>query len=205
MNREYRRMAWGMLFVLIDFRINGFDIVPDWIGYAMISFGCAQLVAGGNKPFRLAQYTALLLFCFAVVNVFTGTFVVWNSNQDIRPEFGFPMLFNGASGVLDLVLVFLLCAGIYKQAMAVGSEEFAQSAQRCGYIYLIVNGAIDALLPFTFNLSDNFTLIVIMLSFVSLLTKILVTLLLFRASKPFYMPPPSEDSAHAGAIIDKRV
>lgn len=29
----FHKLYWGFLFILIDFRINGFDILPNVIGY----------------------------------------------------------------------------------------------------------------------------------------------------------------------------
>jgi len=49
----FNKLYWGFLFILIDFRINGFDILPDIIGYILFAFAFSAL-ASGSSHFVLA-------------------------------------------------------------------------------------------------------------------------------------------------------
>lgn len=54
----YSKLFWGFLILLLDFRINGFDIIPDLIGYLFISNGLGMLNTW-NPHFEQAKKFAL--------------------------------------------------------------------------------------------------------------------------------------------------
>lgn len=50
------KVFWGYFLILLDFRVNGLDILPDFVGYFLIIAGLAGLSAesvwfGKAKPF----------------------------------------------------------------------------------------------------------------------------------------------------------
>lgn len=63
MHDTYRRLTkvlWGFLFVLIDINSGYVDIVPDFIGYAMVAYGLMQL--DFEKERNLAAGIAIISF-----------------------------------------------------------------------------------------------------------------------------------------------
>lgn len=41
----FRKLFWGFLFIMIDFRVQGLDILPDLIGFIFFALGINALVA----------------------------------------------------------------------------------------------------------------------------------------------------------------
>ena len=61
MNVGFIRIFWGLLFVVLDIRINSVDLIlPDFVGYILIVSGLSQLVPH-DKSFRTARLVAVVL------------------------------------------------------------------------------------------------------------------------------------------------
>ena len=65
-------IGWGLVLVLVDLRLNGFDVLPDVVGWGMVLTGLwamASLVAefARARTAALAALVAaqLVIFCFA--------------------------------------------------------------------------------------------------------------------------------------------
>ena len=50
----FDKLFWGFLFVMIDFRIQGFDIIPDVIGYILFAVGF-HMLAVNSTFFKKAE------------------------------------------------------------------------------------------------------------------------------------------------------
>lgn len=59
--RPCRSMAWGLLVVVLDLRINGVDLVLDPVGWAMMAVAAGRLARAfpGTAGFRVAQAAAV--------------------------------------------------------------------------------------------------------------------------------------------------
>ena len=51
---RFGQIFWGLFFVLVDVRFNGFDVLPDLIGYILVALGCGGL-AHISKHFVTAR------------------------------------------------------------------------------------------------------------------------------------------------------
>ena len=54
------RIAWAYLIILLHFRINGFDLLPDWVGYALL-FSATGLLSGELRDLSLLRPFCVLL------------------------------------------------------------------------------------------------------------------------------------------------
>ena len=54
------RIAWAYLIILLHFRINGFDLLPDWVGYALL-FSATGLLSGELRDLPLLKPFCTLL------------------------------------------------------------------------------------------------------------------------------------------------
>lgn len=119
------RVAWGLLLVFIDLRFNGFDVIPDMLGWVLIVWGAAALRgrsgwfelagAGGivgtvlSVPLLLAEPGPALM----VVEALAQTAVVFGTCSGVRAVTGEASVTRTADGIrwLDLgLLVVLLLA-----------------------------------------------------------------------------------------------
>ena len=60
---------WGLLVVILDFKINQIDILPDFVGYIFVSIGAGGLV-GASKQFSPAQKSCWALLILALLELF---------------------------------------------------------------------------------------------------------------------------------------
>ncbi len=62
----FKRIFWGLLFVVLDIRINSFDLfLPDFVGYILIVSGLGFL-APHDKWFRRARVMAIIMIFFSL-------------------------------------------------------------------------------------------------------------------------------------------
>lgn len=60
-----RLISWGLIVALLDLRLNGFDMLPDVVGWALVLVGLTELLGekkpeGGRREFSLARIAALV-------------------------------------------------------------------------------------------------------------------------------------------------
>lgn len=120
---------WGLLF-WFDFRIQGFDILPDIIGYIMIFQGLKKL-AEHHDYFRKAGTFALVLIFISIFDFLTF----------IDPFRAISEGFVGAGigmavMILNLCLVYHLCNGIAIMAKRFNNYLLAEISMRRWNFYL---------------------------------------------------------------------
>jgi len=65
----FNRIFWGLLFVLLDLRINSVDLfLPDFVGYILIVSGLG-LLAPHDKWFRRARVMAIIMIFFSLTDL----------------------------------------------------------------------------------------------------------------------------------------
>jgi hypothetical protein len=110
-----RLIFWGIIICIIDFRLNGFDIINDFVGMIMILWGVVSL---SRVPIS-AQYQRWMAFPVILVILSTiGTFFTEILLVQIHPnEFVSAMLFlYGIISILG-VIVFCRCMREYCSVM----------------------------------------------------------------------------------------
>jgi len=64
----FNKLYWGFLFTMLSFRIQGFDILPDVVGYLFFAAGFSNLISSSNYFSIAAKYNIpmiiLSLFSF---------------------------------------------------------------------------------------------------------------------------------------------
>lgn len=112
-NRAFRNFYWGFLFVMVDFRLNGFDVLPDIIGYILF-------VAGLNLLWETHQQIFTKARTYHIIMAFLSVFSIYE-----RPNQNMEGIHFGPLGFLIgiVILIFSLLA-IYHLFMSI--KEFAQ-------------------------------------------------------------------------------
>jgi len=175
--RGFRRIFWGLLLVVIDFRLNGFDILPDFIGFAIIAAGLSLLVPL-NPRFQTAKIMALILTVLSLVSLIElgddggaqGFMSGW---------FAFGLLVTA----LDIVMVWQLCGGIIDLARERGFDDLATraSTRRGLYVGLHLTTYAVILLALDVSPGDVMPLIVGLLIFAIVVVCLLMGLMLRAA------------------------
>ncbi len=109
----------GYILIFFHLKINGFDLLPDFIGYALIAYGLGQMAEDSGYYVEAKPWAVVLTF----VAVFTG----------IMGLFG--ITYSPAIGVLNLIfscislyLMYLIGKGVceaeQKRTIDMGGEKF---------------------------------------------------------------------------------
>lgn len=161
----FDKLFWGFLFLFINFRIGGIDILPNFVGYLFFYFGLKDLQDRDYYFLDGKKYAIIL----GVLSIFTLYDPATNaSGYSFSPVgiIGIIML------VLDLILVYHVTSGINNLAINLEEFELADKAKKRWKLYLFSNLGAFLLLIFIFVP----TLLIILL--LALVVLILVTIVL---------------------------
>lgn len=133
----FNQLFWGFVFQF-DFRINRFDLLPDFIGYLFFLSGLTKLAAR-SVHFAVAKRRVLPLLVLSLPSIY-----------EIRLQDGFSLwtiaavIFFLVTLVLDLSMVFGICRGIEELASRQLQLPLAEKAIFRRQLYL----ANSLIMPF---------------------------------------------------------
>jgi len=128
--RGFRRIFWGLVFVVLDFRIDDFDLLPDFIGFAIIASGLGLLV-----PLSLRFHTARIMAMFLVV-FSLATLIRFTGGTGSGTPFGGWFYFQLIVDVIDITMIWQLCSGIIDLARERDLEDLALRANTRRALYV---------------------------------------------------------------------
>ncbi|MGK0467180.1 hypothetical protein [Clostridium sp.] len=111
--RGFNKLYWGFLFTMFSFRIQGFDILPDVVGYLFFAAAFRSLVANSNY-FSIAEKYNVPLIILSVFSIYLGPVQSGGINLGLLGIFSIPIAI--ASFVLNLLVVYNLFMGIKDMA-----------------------------------------------------------------------------------------
>lgn len=141
-DKGFRKLYWGFLFIMLDFRLQGFDVFPDIAGYTLIVMGL-DILAEKSTYFEKAKK-------FSVVMVILSLFSIYEKPaQGGGIQFG-PMGFLGliiaiAALAFDLLSIYNLFMGIKDMARE-QMDIFDEADRRWNQYLLLQLAAIFAFL-----------------------------------------------------------
>lgn len=126
----FHKMFWGFIF-LFDFRINGFDVIPDIIGYILIFQGLSLLMAR-NINFQRAKNISFPLIFLSIFNIYQI-----NGSGSMFGFFG--IIIGLAILIMDIIMVYNICMGIAEEARKIENSELETKAINRWKLYLTYN------------------------------------------------------------------
>lgn len=144
----FKPLFWGFL-CMFDLRIQGFDILPDIIGYWLIYSGLSKIIKNElilkKEDFTKAQSFSLPLIFLAVFDIYQIQKPV--SEFQFDPLAGTLMVISFLSMILDLLMVYHLCLGIAEEARTKEHNELEDLALHRWKIYLYIRIGIIVIMP----------------------------------------------------------
>ncbi len=119
-------LFWGLLLTVLDAKVNGFHVLPDVIGYALIFYGAIGLMIH-SKSFLLAKNLAFLLVLFSL-----GYYAIKFSDYEGSRYFDYTYLF------LDIALVWNLMGGLINMGKRQSADYIVKKASSYRVMYLIL-------------------------------------------------------------------
>lgn len=166
----FKQIFWGTVF-LFDFRINGYDILPDFIGYILITAGLTT-VMHLNKKFEYARIFSTILIIPSVFTIYEGgNLEISSISQIFEVAYASFILLSGfLITILFLFYVYFLYTGIQEEATKIPDMDLANKAKLVFVFILItsISSYIAIILPLLFIPIFILSVIIIVLSLLTL-------------------------------------
>lgn len=157
--QAYRKVYYGLMLILLDFRIGTLDIFPDFIGYIFVVVGLG-ILAEKSQHFAKAKFFASILVITSLFDLVQVTKEVVQPPQQtgffITPSASsIPFLvFTLIAGLIRLAMVYNMCEGIWEAALTAEEPELAARAEYRKKIYLSFNYLWLLWMPSSLNFSE---------------------------------------------------
>ncbi|WP_339268155.1 hypothetical protein MKY48_29455 [Paenibacillus sp. FSL W8-0187] len=173
------RIVWGLLLVLVDFKLETVDLLPELLGYLLIASGLWRLQAL-NGYFKAGHLSAWLLLIWSVLSLFWFPEVKTGGVPMQSVE---ELLIQLPAICLHMVLIFGICRGI--QANSAGAESgLDHKARFRGHLFMAAQLLWLIAYPFILNLdSGDMIPVIFMCSLVVMVAEIAVMLLVRLAGR----------------------
>lgn len=129
-------MAWGIVFVLLSFQINGIDILPDIIGYILMLIGFSR-IESYHPHFRRGKLLSIVFIVLSLIGMFQ---IRWTNPDGVLLAGG--LLLSLVILVLQVMLFYSLIMGIEEVSRLRGKLELADLARGRWKLYLFYVVAI---------------------------------------------------------------
>lgn len=131
MRTSFSYIFWGLLFNFINISINGFDLLPNGIGYLLVAWGTSQLVEQSAKFTAASALSAVLI-------------LVWLAGFAVAGDAAWAHY--AVSVILNVTMYWFLLGGIIDVALARQHPDLAERAANRRICYAAIM-AIGVLLP----------------------------------------------------------
>ena len=155
----YRRIFQGLLLVLLDFRIQYLDILPDFLGYILI-FCALSTLAAQHSFFSKARPFALLLVFLSLGSIIETPKANLLEFSLSTQELGWLLLEQGKI-IVDLFLFYWLCQGIQELAQERALAVLQEKARFRWRFYFTVTCILLVYAPFALNLEPSWNILMI--------------------------------------------
>jgi hypothetical protein len=135
----FRNLYWGFLFIMVDFRIQGVDILPDIIGFILFAMGFGVLAANSIHFSKAASYNLPMIF-LSVFAIYERPAQGGGVQLGLFGPFG--ILIGLASIILSLFVVYHLFMGIKDMAVQRQQMDLQAEAEERWSQYLFLQIAL---------------------------------------------------------------
>jgi hypothetical protein len=133
------KLYWGFLFIMISFKIQGFDILPDIVGYLLFASGFSNL-ASSSSYFSIAARYNIPMIILSFFSIYQSP--VQGGGVQLGPLGIFSIPLAIASFVLNLLVVYNLFMGIKEMAEKQGQSDLAKESDEKWNQYKMLQIAI---------------------------------------------------------------
>lgn len=177
---QYKRVMWGLIIALLDIRIGPIDILPDFMGYILITMGLSEL-AEQHVNYGKAKNFSQWLILFSLTDIYK---VSGNSTYFSISNSGIFFMFISMVGVMiKLFMVYYICRAIIGVSAEKGLDEIGRKSDLRWRAYLYINGAMLILMPFGIIIRPPYTAALIVPVIAALVIEILLISLVHTAGK----------------------
>ncbi|MCM1988267.1 hypothetical protein [Oceanirhabdus seepicola] len=131
----FKNLFWAFIF-LFDFRIGGFDILPDIIAYILFYKGL-NMLSDRNENFDKGKVLAIPLIFLSILDIYQVNIPI----SDIgNVSFGALWILIGiVHTIVNLMMIYRICMGIAEEARVINDNDLELKAHNRWKMYLIIN------------------------------------------------------------------
>ncbi|MGI6084312.1 MAG: hypothetical protein ACOYIF_02560 [Acetivibrionales bacterium] len=133
------KFKWGFFFIMLGIRIQGFDILPDIIGYLFFAFGLNSL-RPISKFFVKASWFNLPMIFLSIFSIYQAP--AHEEGIRLGPLGGIGIIISIASFVLNLLTIYNLFMGIKELEESRQNLILASESERMWNNYLLLEIAV---------------------------------------------------------------
>ena len=116
---SFNKLYWGFIFIMLSFRIQGFDILPDIVGYLLFASAFRKLISSSTYFSTAAKYNIAMIILSAL-SIYQRPVQGGGIHLGMLGMFSIPIAI--VAFVLNLLVVYNLFMGI--KDMAEKGQEF---------------------------------------------------------------------------------
>ncbi|QVK17292.1 hypothetical protein KHQ81_10550 [Mycoplasmatota bacterium] len=136
----FKKIFIGTILILLDFRIQGLNIIPDIIGYILIFIGLSEIIHLNSK-FAVARIMSIILILFSIPDIYS---------INTESPSGLFYFINIITSIIYLIYSYSLYIGIKENAEGINNEDLANKAQLSCILAVVscLSGIIVLINPF---------------------------------------------------------
>lgn len=123
--RGLNKLFWGFFFIMLNFRIMGFDILPDIVGYIFLASGISDLISNNDFFNKAAKYNVPMLI-LSILSIYQAPAQGGGISLGLLGIFSIPIAI--ASFILNLLLVYNIFMGIKDMAEKLGQYDLMEES-----------------------------------------------------------------------------
>lgn len=133
--RAFKYFCWGFAFVMLDFRLNGLDILPDIVGYAFFIAGLNLLIERNDwfQKSRTFNIVMLILSVFTIYERQAENTGGLNINIDLLG-----LLVGILSLIFSLLAMYNLFMGIKQMADEHNYSDLSAESERRWKQFIVI-------------------------------------------------------------------
>jgi hypothetical protein len=131
----FNKFYWGFFFIMIDFRLQGVDIIPDIIGYWFLAAGF-NILASRSSCFEKAKNLNMFMIFLSIFQIYERPAQGSGINFGVLGPIGF--LIGIAATIINLLVIYNLFMGIKDMAGLQGEINIKEEAEKRWTQYLML-------------------------------------------------------------------
>ncbi|MBB6622478.1 hypothetical protein H7E67_03445 [Clostridium gasigenes] len=184
MSGSYKTIYWGLLLIAFNFYLGNINVLPDFLGFIMISKGLRELgeVSYEEEYFRKAKVISNLMIVITLIQYIIGMYIGGRSITFTRIGVAFFTIGNFVN-VITLVVIYYILKGIYAEVENRNLTVFMGKINNVWNFKLVVSLITFLACAFIINAGDFTLIIMTIVAIIGIVATIRVALVVKEAGK----------------------
>ena len=184
MSSSYKTIYWGLLVLAFNFYLGNINVLPDFLGFIMISKGLKELgdVIYEAEYFTKAKVISNLMIVITLIQYIIGMYIDDSAINFTRIGVAFFTIGNFIN-VITLAIIYYILKGLYLDAENRNLTVFMEKINNVWNFKLVVSLITFLACAFSINAGD-FTLIIMpIVAMIGIIAQIKVAFVVKEAGK----------------------